>query len=104
MLSFLLRSMGLILFAAAFISLIADGIHSLAANEILLTPLGQAWFQYHRESLNLAQALVQRHLHPAVWDPVIQTVLLWPAFAVAGGLGLVLMLLGSRRRARPATA
>lgn len=97
---FLLRALGLLVFAAAFIGLISDGIRSLAANRILTTPLGQAWFSLHSDSLAFLQDVVQRYLHPYLWDPVAQTVLAWPAFAVGGVLGILLMLAGSRRRRR----
>ena len=102
MIRFLVRTVGLLIFAASFIALIADGIQSLAADRIIVTPLGQTWFSFDRDSLNLFQAVVQRHLHPYIWDPIIQTVLLWPTFAVGGTVGLLLMVLGARRRPRRA--
>ncbi len=63
--------------------------------------LGQLWFALDRESLNLVQAVVQRYLHPWLWDPAIVRLLLWPAWVVPGSLALVLFLL-CRRRARVA--
>ncbi|MEE8271216.1 MAG: hypothetical protein V3R98_05730 [Alphaproteobacteria bacterium] len=67
---------------------------------------GEHWFTVDLESLNLAQALIQRYLIPSLWDPVLVSVLLWP---VAGGLALVsavlavpglVLLLAFRRRRR----
>ncbi|WP_210272799.1 hypothetical protein [Chthonobacter rhizosphaerae] len=98
MIAFLIRGLGVLLFAASFIALVADGIRSLAADAVVLTPLGQTWFQLHPGSLNLLQAVVQRYLHPYIWDPILLTVLLWPTFAVGGGLGILLMVLGRKRR------
>lgn len=100
MLAFLVRGLGVLIFAASFIALIADGIRSLASDALVLTPLGQTWFQLQPGSLNLLQAVVQRYLHPYIWDPIIVTVLLWPTFAVGGVLGILLMLAGRRRRRR----
>lgn len=100
MLAFLVRGLGVLIFAASFIALIADGIRSLASDALVLTPLGQTWFQLMPGSLNLLQAVVQRYLHPYIWDPIIVTVLLWPTFAVGGVLGILLMLAGRRRRRR----
>jgi hypothetical protein len=60
---------------------------------------GQVWFRFDVASLNLAQAVVQRYLHPTIWDPGIVWVLTQPAFAVLGVPGLALLLAG--RRARP---
>lgn len=100
MLRFVLRFLGILIFAASFIALISDGVRSLAADRVLFTPLGQTWFSLHSGSLNLSQAVVQRYVHPYVWDPMIQTVLLWPTFAVGGVVGILLMLAGSKRRDR----
>lgn len=47
-------------------------------------------------SLNLVQAVVQRYLHPAVWDSGIQPVLTWPAVLVLGVPGLLFLLLARR--------
>ncbi len=67
--------------------------------------LGQVWFEYHHSSENLAQAIVQRYIHPAIWDPGIVTVLGWPSWLALAVTGLAALLIGwllfvaSRRRA-----
>jgi len=61
--------------------------------------LGQLWFDLNRSSLNLVQAVVQRYIHPFLWDPIIVSILLCWAFAVLMVLG-VLILAVSGRRAR----
>ena len=53
---------------------------------------GALWYQLDVSSLNLAQAITQRYLHPALWDPVIATALQWPAWSLLGGPGAVLVL------------
>ncbi|MBI1209708.1 MAG: hypothetical protein GC191_20795 [Azospirillum sp.] len=58
---------------------------------------GALWFQLAPASLNLAQAVIQRYLLPALWDPAILTLLLWPAPLVLAVPGLALLLLGLRR-------
>ncbi len=57
-------------------------------------------FRLAPETLNLAQAVTQRYLSAWLWDPVIQTVLLWPAWPVLGGLGIALLALSRLRRRR----
>ena len=94
------RIIGWVLVAAALAALGADIVASLAARSLDITPLGQHWFELHRASLGLAQAAVQRYLLPQLWDPVIQTVLLWPTWAVFGVPGAVLAYLCRRRRRR----
>src|SRR5271165_3693384 len=59
--------------------------------------LGQLWYEFNRSSLNLVQAVVQRYIHPFLWDPIIVSVLLSWAFAVLTVLG-VLLLVGFRNR------
>jgi hypothetical protein len=62
--------------------------------------LGQLWYQLNRSSLNLVQAVIQRYIHPFLWDPIIVSVLLCWAFAVLMVLGALLLVLFQRRTAR----
>src|SRR5271155_3648845 len=59
--------------------------------------LGQLWYDLDPSSLNLVQAVVQRYIHPFLWDPIIVTVLLWWAFAVLMVLGLLILALSGKR-------
>lgn len=59
---------------------------------------GEVLFRLAPESLNLVQAIIQRYLFPWLWDPAIQTALLWPAWPVLGGVGAALYLAGRIRR------
>ncbi len=61
---------------------------------------GKLWFDIHPGSLNASQAGIQRYVLPELWDPVIQTVLTWPAWAVLGVPGILLAVLFRRRRRR----
>ena len=97
-LKFIFRLLGYGFLAVAIIAGIADASSSIALSKIHLAPLGQVWFDLSPETLNLAQAMVQRYVHPALWDPVIQTALSWPVWAVFAPLGLVLLFIGSKRR------
>jgi hypothetical protein len=45
------------------------------------------------------QAFTQRYVLPALWDPVIVTILLWPATMVLGIPGILLVRL-TRKRVR----
>ena len=101
----LFRILGYILAVAGVGFLIVDGAGSIAAGELSLTALGKTWYDIDRESIGLAQSAVQRYVDPYLWDPVIQTVLGWPTFAVALVLGLLFVLIGrprNRRRSRAA--
>lgn len=69
-----------------------------AGGGLHLSAAGELWYRLHPGSLNLTQAVVQRYLAPELWDPVLLTVLLWPAALVLAVPGLVLLALGSLRR------
>ncbi|MGF1474840.1 MAG: hypothetical protein ACFB6S_04665 [Geminicoccaceae bacterium] len=58
----------------AIIAFTAAGLTTLAG----APALGQWWFENSPESLNLTQAVVQRYLHPNLWDMVAVPVLLSP--------------------------
>ena len=59
--------------------------------------LGQLWYDLNRSSLNLVQAVVQRYIHPFLWDPIILNILLCWAFALLMVLGVLLLALFRRR-------
>jgi hypothetical protein len=59
--------------------------------------LGQLWYQLNRSSLNLVQAVVQRYIHPFLWDPIILSILLCWAFVVLMVLGALLLVVFRRR-------
>jgi len=96
----LFRILGYLLALAGFGFLVVDGARSIAAGELALTPLGKTWYDLDPGSLNLIQAVVERYTWPALWDPVILTILQWPTFAIALVLGLVFVLIGRPRRRR----
>lgn len=102
MIRFVLRILGLWLVALALVALVIDATASIAASALVFTPAGKYWFDLDPASLGLAQAAVQRHLSPMLWDPVIQSLLEAPVWAVSGPLGFLLLWLGDlgRRRRR----
>jgi hypothetical protein len=51
----------------------------------------------HRDSLQLLQPALERHVAVWLWDPVLLTVLQWPFMAVLAAPGLALAVLGRRR-------
>lgn len=69
-----------------------------------MTALGQLWYSLHPGSLNLAQAVVERYLHPLLWDPLIFSVLRLPAALVFFVPGAVLVLSCRKRKRRRGSA
>jgi hypothetical protein len=63
--------------------------------------IGTVWFALHRESLQLAQPAVERHISVWLWQKLLQPALLLPAAPTLMLAGLALLLLGlsgGRRR------
>ncbi len=56
-----------------------------------LMPLGALWYTLHPASLNLVQAVIERYVWEPLWDPVLITVLQWPATPFFAILGVVLL-------------
>lgn len=84
--------------AIALFSLGWDIVAWLDTGTLSASALGEQWSRLHKDSLGHLQAGIERHLVPWLWDPVIQTILLWPGWAFFGVLGLVLLWLFRRRR------
>lgn len=93
-----MRAVGWILLLVALLVTIVDLVKWINDGGSVLRPAGQWWFNLHAESLQLAQAGVQRYVLPALWDPVIQTVLIWPLAPMLAILGVAFLLLTRRRR------
>ncbi|TDH37956.1 hypothetical protein E2A64_02135 [Pseudohoeflea suaedae] len=94
---FLLRFISLLFLVVAVITGVVDAIQTVAADKLNLTVLGEALDAFSPDSLNATQSFIQRSIHPLLWDPVIQWVLLQPAVAVFLTLSLVFYLLGYKR-------
>ena len=98
MFKFVIRLLGLLFLALAVIAALLDLTRSIADSAVVITPLGVDWFRASPSTLNLVQALVQRYVHPWVWDPAIQWVLRSPTWAVFAVLALIFGFFGRNRR------
>jgi len=91
------RVIGWILIIAA-LAAFAYGASGLARGEgFTMHAAGELWYRLHPDTLNMLQAGIQRNVWPYLWDPLIVTVLLWPALLVLGVPGLLLVWLFRRR-------
>ena len=99
----IIRLIGWIFVIAALIILLIELRFWFTSGEWHLNPIGQLWYQLHAESLNIAQAIIQRYLHPSIWDPWIVAILLtpgWPTFSTIGAVIIILCRVTSRRPER----
>jgi len=92
------RIIGWIFLIAALAVLARDVLASIDAGSLSLIAAGELWFSLHNGSLNLIQAVTQRYVLPSLWDPVMVTILLWPAVLVLGVPGILLTWLFRTRR------
>ncbi|MDB5617596.1 hypothetical protein [Tardiphaga sp.] len=90
------RLIGLLLLAGGFIFLVYDGARSIADQAVRLTGLGEFWNDVHQSSQRSFQAMVEG-VSPWLWN-VAKFVLNQPAWAVMGGLGILLLLLFRARK------
>ncbi len=97
MIRFLLRFLGLLLLALAFIFVIYDGMKSIADKTFYATALSQFWTEIHASSLQAAQASIER-LSGALWNLAIGPILNQPAAAIFAVLGALLIVLGRKKK------
>ena len=91
------RIIGWLLILLALLLFGADAWTAWHGGAWAAKPLGAVWYEWGRGSLNLTQAIIQRYIHPAIWDKGFLPLLEMPAWLVFGVLGLILALLFRRR-------
>jgi hypothetical protein len=96
MIRFLFRFLGLICLALGFIFLIYDGTKSIADQHLSITRVSDVWAAVHESSLAQLRPVIQR---VAVWaDPIVQGFLGAPTWLVLAVVGMLLILLGRKKR------
>ncbi|WP_026785058.1 hypothetical protein [Pleomorphomonas koreensis] len=102
MLSFVARILGLVLFAIGVVSLISDGIASIAADKLVMTPLSASLTLIAPDIVDRLKAAAVPLIGETAWADWGPAVLAWPTLAVSGLSGIFLMLAGARRSPRTA--
>ena len=85
---------------AALAALAMDLAGMVEGSGFSAVPAGQLWYSLDPGSLNLTQAVIERYIWVPLWDPVLLTVLQWPAALVLAIPGVLLLALGLRLRRR----
>lgn len=98
MIRFLLRFIGLLLLALAFIFVVYDGIRTISDGTLLITKTSVLWNTIHDGSLRMLQTLVEQKLGPEAWQVGVAPILDHPASAVFCVLGVVLIILGRKKK------
>ena len=98
MIRFLFRFVGFWILAAGFLLFVYDGTRSIAGSAFLITKTGDLWSNIHQNSLLLLQPAIERHVAIWLWDPVMLTILTAPAWLVLGVIGILLIVLGRKKK------
>jgi hypothetical protein len=98
MIRFLLRFVGLLLLATAFIFLVYDGTKSIANQQLLYVKVSDVWAMIDQNTLKQLQPVIEKHAPHWLWDPVTIAVLNAPTWLVLGILAAILILLGRKKR------
>jgi hypothetical protein len=94
----LFRSLGMVFLAAGFIFVIYDGTKSIADKGLHITKLGQTWSDIHQNSLLALKPLIEQKVGGWLWNPVMQTILEQPTWMILGIVGMMLILMGRRKK------
>jgi hypothetical protein len=98
MIRFLFRFIGLICLAAAFILVIYDGTKSIAANNLYFTSVRTLWELINAGSLAKLKPLLMPYAGGFLWDPVMVAILASPSWALLGAFGILLILMGRKKK------
>ena len=96
----MLKVLGCIVLVAGLAVAGADIVSWRQGGEVRLSALGEWWFWAHKDSLQVLQPAIERHLSPALWDPGVQTLLEWPLAVELVVLALVLLAVSALLRLR----
>ena len=94
----LFRVLGLVAIALAFALLVKDATRSIAGGELALTPLGLDAVMLFPLKFAQMQPMLERNVHPLLWDPVALTVLRMPTWLALGAVGGLLFYAVRRRQ------
>jgi len=94
---FFARLLSLIFLAFAVLAGLVDAIQTVAAEQLVLTPLMDMWSLNSADTLAFVQGLVLQYFPAWVWGSGVVPVLEQPASAVFLALSLLFYLAGYRR-------
>jgi len=94
------RGLAWIVFVLALVAAGRDGLMLWESGTYNPVRLGEIWYALDGGSLNLVQAVIERYIHPFLWQSIIFPLLYWPAWAVLTGFAVALAVLFGRRRRR----
>lgn len=98
LLKFIFRMVGLILVATAVVSGISDASISIARSKVSFQAVGPFLNSLFPATIPGLLEMLEKSVPPVVWDPVVQTLLTCPVWAVLAPFGLICLWLGARHQ------
>lgn len=96
----LFRLLSMIALAVAVIMAVLDATRSIAADRLVLTPLGESWGSVSPQTLESTKALLRSIAPDAAAEAILTQLLAAPGFAVVAVVSLIFHVIGRRRRRR----
>ncbi len=93
----ILRLVSMVLLSVAVIMAVLDATRSIAAEAIVLTPLGTSWAAVSPETLNQLKSAIDGSMPAFVWNEITAGFLALPGFAIFAGLAILFALAGHGR-------
>lgn len=93
MIRFLFRLLGFLILAGGFVALVIDGTRAIASGKIAFTPAAASWGSVSPDTLASARSFAGE-----AGAPALDLALAQPTCLVLGVVGVLLMLIGRRRR------
>ena len=104
----ILITFGLIFFSISVLGMYLDVLLHIDSNGGY-TQIGQIWYKYAPNSLQIVEAIVSRYIDPCssldilncsgfVWHPIISTFLIFPAGLTLGILTIFFIYFGTKKR------
>ena len=97
MIRFLLRFLGLLLLATAFVLFVYDGTKSIANHQLFYSNVEVVWANVNQNSLKQVEAWLEQKAMWA-WNPYVQTCFELPAWLVLAILSMILVMLGRKKK------
>ena len=85
--------LGCALLVGAFVSAALETMARVKVDDgALMISAYELWYTMWPDSLIHARIVIERDVHPALWDPILVTVLVLPAWLLIGAPGAALLL------------
>ncbi len=94
----LFRFVAWVLLLVAMIALVSDLTRSANGPVFSVTSTLGYWKSVSPQSLAAAATIIQRGVHPLLWDPVCVRLLGLPIWLLIGGFGMTMAVLGRKKR------